>query len=68
MDGKCIVIVGNLSDGFKAVGPFESFDDGAEWADKLVLTAQTWVMTVVSKEEADENGIGGVKTQECASS
>jgi len=29
----CVVMVGNLSEGYKVYGPFESFDEAAIWYD-----------------------------------
>ncbi len=33
MEPKAVAIIGNFSDGFKTVGPFDDFDQAAEWAE-----------------------------------
>lgn len=46
MSGPTIVLVGNLSEGFKAVGPFPDHDAAAAWA----TGAESWVMTLEAPE------------------
>lgn len=29
--GMCVVLIGSLSDGFRVVGPFKTFDDADRW-------------------------------------
>ena len=44
-----IILYGNLSEGFKAVGPFADFDEAADACDTVEATlgwSQTWVMEV----------------------
>lgn len=48
---KCMVMMGNLSDGYTPVGPFDSWDAAAEWADKYTRS-MAWVMTMLLPEEA----------------
>ncbi len=50
-DERCVVLVGNLSDGFHVVGPFEDFDDATEWA----RDPDTWIMTLESPEKKEED-------------
>tara|TARA_B100000953_G_C17777126_1_gene344297 strand:- start:354 stop:569 length:216 start_codon:yes stop_codon:yes gene_type:complete len=40
----CIILQGNLSDGYKAIGPFNGFDSAADYAEALY--ASTWIMTI----------------------
>jgi hypothetical protein len=40
-----ILVVGNLSDGFRFVGPFSSFDEAAEYADSFIC-GMSWVATM----------------------
>jgi hypothetical protein len=41
----CIIVAGNLSDGFRFVGPFPSFDEAAEYAERWIDDA-TWVASL----------------------
>lgn len=42
-----VVMVGNLSEGFRVVGPFADFDSAADWCDGLSDGwGYTWVMTL----------------------
>lgn len=47
----CILIIGNLSDGFRFVGPFQSFEEAAEFAEGV--DADNWVATLETLEEED---------------
>jgi hypothetical protein len=42
---QCIIVAGNLSDGFRFVGPFPSFDEAAEYADQFIDDT-TWIATI----------------------
>lgn len=42
---QCIVVAGNLSDGFRFVGPFPSFDEAAEYAERWIDDT-TWIATL----------------------
>lgn len=48
MDETCVAVIGNLSDGFNVVGPFDSFDDAEEWCDKFATGQPSWVMPLKS--------------------
>jgi len=37
----CIVVIGNLSEGYRFVGPFDDFDSAAEYSDGM--GADAWV-------------------------
>lgn len=39
-----VVVLGNLTDGFRFVGPFASFDEADEWANGVRETA--WIATL----------------------
>lgn len=42
-----IVLIGDLSFGFRTVGPFDDFEEAASWArDTIGDTELTWVMNV----------------------
>jgi hypothetical protein len=43
---QSIVLVGNLSEGYTAHGPFDCHDDAAEWASKHYLPHYDWIMTI----------------------
>lgn len=51
LEGVCVVMIGNMSDGFSAVGPFKSWDAACEWSDKH-CGGLAWVMTLGSPEAA----------------
>lgn len=42
---ECIVMVGNIGDGYTAHGPFASFDEAADWAQQYAAD-YSWVMTL----------------------
>ena len=44
----CILVVGNLSDGFRFIGSFASFDDAAGYSEWI--GADTWVATLETPE------------------
>jgi len=44
-----IVITGNIMDGMKFYGPFESFDNAFEYAEAKILDA--WFITELTKPE-----------------
>ena len=46
-DKPAVAIIGNLSDGFKVVGPFENFDAAAEFAEGH----QSWITQILTPEE-----------------
>lgn len=49
--GMTVALVGNISDGFGAVGPFADFDEACRWADGQ----ESWIMTMQSPyEEFDD--------------
>lgn len=43
---KAIVLLGNVSEGYKAYGPFADFDLASEWAD--TQNSMSWIMTLNS--------------------
>jgi hypothetical protein len=42
---QCIIVAGNLSDGFRFVGPFPSFDEAAEYAERWIDDT-TWIASL----------------------
>ncbi len=49
---KALVICGNLSDGYRHVGPFKSLDAAFGWADGMV---DVWVVTLEDPATAKEH-------------
>jgi len=47
--GPAIVLAGNLSDGFRAHGPFASFDAATAYCDLRLSDVNTWVMGLEAK-------------------
>jgi len=45
-----IVMIGNLSEGWIPVGPFDTWEDACAWADENIGQSDTWVMSVYSPE------------------
>lgn len=50
---RCVIVVGNLSEGFYIVGPFETFDDAAEYASENIMDIDSWIMSLKSPEGKD---------------
>ena len=42
----CVVMVGNLSEGYVAFGPFASFDEATAWCDANGHAGDSWVLTL----------------------
>ena len=51
MSTSTIVLAGDPSSGFSAVGPFDSFVEAETWADSMTAECNTWVMPMVTSEE-----------------
>ena len=49
MKEKCVVVIGNLCDGFQFVGPFDSFQEASEYSERV--DTDTWVATLYKPEE-----------------
>ena len=49
MKEKCILVIGNLSDGFQFVGPFDSFQEASEYSEGV--DEMNWVATLEKPEE-----------------
>lgn len=47
---KCVVLVGNLSEGFRAHGPYESFDEACV----VHENQESWVMTLEPSLEPED--------------
>ena len=45
-DGPAMIMAGNFSDGFMAIGPFDCWDDAAEYAMNELPNEATWIMTM----------------------
>ncbi len=50
---KCILVIGNLSDGFKFVGPFETFEDACAYSERV--DTDSWVATLEEDEDVQTN-------------
>ena len=53
---KYVAIVGNLSDGFKCFGPYDTFEDAAVATEGLVH--QSWITTLYEPQLTKENDDG----------
>jgi len=56
-DVPAVAIQGNLSDGFRIFGPFETMDDASEWSDSqpspmLFGIGDWWIATLESTDES----------------
>lgn len=48
-DDTSVLVVGNLTEGFRMVGPFEDFQAAAEYSESI--DTDSWVTTLMSPEE-----------------
>ena len=46
---KAIALCGNISEGYEAVGPFDSWDDAARWTEKW--SVESWILTLITPRE-----------------
>lgn len=44
MSDQAIIVAGNLSDGFRFIGPYEDWDEAAEASERL--DTQSWIATL----------------------
>lgn len=49
-----VALVGNLSDGYQAVGPFVDFEEAARWAEGQ----ESWILTMQSPYEESDSAHG----------
>lgn len=56
-DHPCVVMVGNLNEGYKCYGPFNNFDEAAEWSDKNT-TFNSWVMSLLPLDKTTNTDEG----------
>jgi len=50
-NGPAVVMLGNLTEGYKPVGPFDSWDAASEWADERGLSVlDSWITGLVRPE------------------
>jgi len=56
MDKPCVLVIGNLNEGFRFIGPFDDFDEAAEYSQKFGQDAWDWVATLESPEAAKKGG------------
>lgn len=50
-EDTCILVIGNLSDGFRFVGPFTSFEEAVEYSQRV--DTDNWVATLEKPEEEE---------------
>jgi hypothetical protein len=50
MDEQFVVIVGNLVDGFRFVGPFADFDDASVYSDRFESGSADWIAVLEAPE------------------
>jgi hypothetical protein len=48
-----LAIIGDISQGYRAVGPFETFEDAETWLDKHISSEGTWVMNLLDPDAAE---------------
>lgn len=48
---KCILVIGNLSDGFRFVGPFDEFDEAVQFSEGV--DTDNWVATLEPAGKSD---------------
>lgn len=56
MDKPCILVVGNLTEGYRFIGPFPNFDAAAQFSESV--DNDTWVATLEPVPN-DEERTGG---------
>lgn len=56
MDEPCILVIGNLADGFRFIGPFADFDEASEYSNRFGNGSQDWIATLESPEAAKKGG------------
>ena len=49
---KCVIVYGNLSDGFTFVGPFDSFDDADEYTQGT--STGFWIATLEQPDVVED--------------
>lgn len=54
MSQKFVAILGNLSDGFQVVGPFNSFAAAADWSTRYNQNFGDWIVSMESPEEYNQ--------------
>ncbi len=47
---KAAAVIGNLSDGFQIIGPFDDFDEAAEWAEGK---GESWITNIATPDSYD---------------
>jgi hypothetical protein len=53
MNTKAVLVVGNLVEGFKFIGPFDSFNDAAAY-DELHYGGVSWVAELEEVESVEQ--------------
>ena len=57
MAAKAIIMHGNLSEGYEAIGPFKDLDDAGEYADRNGYNScDSWIMTLIQPGKEEEDG------------
>ena len=50
LEGRYIIMAGNLTEGFEAWGTFDSFEMAAQYAIQHLYDKETWIMTLEEKK------------------
>ena len=51
-DMPAVLMIGNVAEGWRIVGPFATHDDATDYSDKLGLSGlESWVATIEKPEE-----------------
>lgn len=44
-------MIGNISDGWKIVGPFPTWDEACLWADENITEEMTWIASIYTPQQ-----------------
>ena len=53
-DRPYIILVGSISDGYIAYGPFDGFYEASDVADRMTYMGDTWVMPLNPNPEEED--------------
>lgn len=53
MEEKVVILVGNLTEGFDVIGPFNSFDEAADF-DNVMFDGSGWIMPLTDKDDVEK--------------
>jgi hypothetical protein len=56
MNDPCVLVIGNLAEGFRFIGPFADFDEASEYSLQFGNGSWDWIATIESPEAAKKGG------------